>query len=82
LAIEKPSRATTRILAAVKLTDARIPTTHVGSLVRPPELPRYLKAIEQGLPSRAVNINAARAYRQLAGFEGNAAAPFDDPRHL
>jgi 5-methyltetrahydropteroyltriglutamate--homocysteine methyltransferase len=27
----------------------RIPTTHVGSLVRPPELLRYISAIEQGV---------------------------------
>jgi 5-methyltetrahydropteroyltriglutamate--homocysteine methyltransferase len=29
--------------------DNRIPTTHVGSLIRPPELLRYISAIEQGV---------------------------------
>jgi 5-methyltetrahydropteroyltriglutamate--homocysteine methyltransferase len=31
------------------LSDNRIPTTHVGSLIRPPELLRYITAIEQGV---------------------------------
>ena len=31
------------------VSDNRIPTTHVGSLIRPPELLRYITAIEQGV---------------------------------
>jgi 5-methyltetrahydropteroyltriglutamate--homocysteine methyltransferase len=31
------------------LPTGRIPTTHVGSLIRPPELLRYITAIEQGV---------------------------------
>ena len=31
------------------LPQNRIPTTHVGSLIRPPELLRYITAIEQGV---------------------------------
>ena len=31
------------------LPSNRIPTTHVGSLIRPPELLRYIAAIEQGV---------------------------------
>ena len=31
------------------LAQNRIPTTHVGSLIRPPELLRYITAIEQGV---------------------------------
>ncbi len=31
------------------LSNNRVPTTHVGSLIRPPELLRYITAIEQGV---------------------------------
>jgi 5-methyltetrahydropteroyltriglutamate--homocysteine methyltransferase len=43
------------------ISEERILTTHVGSLVRPPELTRYIEAIDQG-----VKIDAAAFDRCLA----------------
>ena len=43
----------------------RILTTHVGSLVRPPELSRYIEAIDNG-----VKVDQAAFDRCLAEFRG------------
>jgi 5-methyltetrahydropteroyltriglutamate--homocysteine methyltransferase len=40
------------------IPDDRIPTTHVGSLIRPPELLRYIAAIEQGIAVDGTGFDA------------------------
>jgi 5-methyltetrahydropteroyltriglutamate--homocysteine methyltransferase len=56
------------------LSDNRIPTTHVGSLIRPPELLRYITAIEQGVAvdRAAFEAQLRRSVAEVVGRQAEA----------